>query len=226
MIEEIIVAVAIGGSLGNSWICALLSLGCTIEGKKSGVSFVAGRYLGLVLLGSAIIGLGLMSGLKPTYFLVIFGVLSVAMGVFVLQKTLRSSSKDEVHSNFPFLRRPRHRMRHERKVMGNGGSPCKEFESRPKLGYVFLLGVSRGATPCLKVMVLVPLLISVDFGLAILMILAYATASTIYPIIGFLSGNLLRQWRKYAFHIRVGAALLIMILGMYFIVNALGGSGH
>lgn len=215
---------AIGGGLGNSWICALLSLGCSIEGKKSGIAFVAGRFLGLVLLGAAIAGLGLITGLKPTYFLVAFGVLSIILGVIVLYQTLRTdATPDRRHSRFPLLGRLRKR---KDEVMANGGEPCGEFDSKPKTASFFILGVFRGATPCLKVMVLAPLLISVDFWVAVVMVLAFAAVSTVYPVIGLLSGNLIRQWRKYAPHIRVIAALIIILVGIYFIINAFGGHGH
>jgi len=224
VIGEVVAAMAIGGGLGNSWICALLSLGCSIEGKKSGIAFVGGRFLGLVILGAIIAGLGIIAGLKPTYFLIVFGVLSVILGAFVLYQTLRSGSHRR-HGH-PKIFRGLGKRENDGEVMANGGETCGDLDSKPKTASFFVLGVFRGATPCLKVMVLAPLLISVDFGLAIIMVIAYAAVSTIYPIIGLLSGNLLRQWRKYSWHIRVVAALIIIIIGIYFIINAFGGQGH
>jgi cadmium resistance protein CadD (predicted permease) len=221
MIEELIVAAAVGVSLGNSWICALLSLSCSIDSRKGGVAFIAGRFLGLVLLGGAIAGLGLVQDLDPVYFLVTFGVLTVALGVFVLIRVLtRHSMVMHGHPLLRLLHRGRYQGRCERAVMADGGQIDFEADSKAKTAYVFLLGVVRGATPCVKIMVLAPLLISVDFGLAIGMVLIFAVASTIYPVIGFLSGNILRQSRKYALYMRVGAALLMIALGLYFVVNA------
>lgn len=226
MIEEILVAVAIGGGLGNSWICALLSLGCSIEGKRSGIAFVGGRFLGLLILGAAIAGLGLISSLKPTYFLVVFGAFSIVLGGYALYQTLRKPSHNHKHRK-PLLFRGRAQQAEcKREVMANGGEPCEELDSPPKTASYFALGVFRGATPCLKVAILAPLLISVDFSLAMIMVLAYAAVSTVYPIIGMLSGNLLRQTRKYALYVRVGAAVLIIVLGAYFLINALGGQAH
>lgn len=224
MIEEVVAAMAIGGGLGNSWICALLSLGCSIEGKKSGIAFVAGRFLGLIILGVAIAGLGLITGLKPTYFLIAFGVLSIILGVIVLYQTLRADARrGHRHWEFPFSGGLRKR---KDEVMANGGKPCDKFDSKPKTASFFVLGIFRGATPCFKVMVLAPLLISVDFWVAIVMVLAYAAVSTVYPAIGLLSGNLIRQWRKYTPHIRVIAAFIIILIGIYFVINAFGGHGH
>ncbi len=226
MIEEIVVAMAIGGGLGNSLICALLSLGCSIEGKRSGIAFVGGRFLGLLILGAAIAGLGLIANLKPTYFLIVFGAFSIVLGVYALHQTLRKPSHHHKHRR-PLLFRGRAQQAEcKRDVMANGGEPCEELDSKPKTASYFTLGVFRGATPCLKVAILAPLLISVDFGLAMIMVLAYAAVSTVYPVIGMLSGNLLRQTRKYAIHVRVGAAVLIIVLGAYFLINALGGQAH
>jgi hypothetical protein len=226
MIEEIVVAMAIGGGLGNSWICALLSLGCTIEGKRSGIAFVGGRFLGLMILGAAIAGLGLISNLKPTYFLIVFGPFSIVLGAYALHQTLRKSSHDHKQRRPLFFRGRAQQAECKREVMANGGEPCEELDSPPKTASFFALGVFRGATPCLKVAILAPLLISVDFGLAMIMVLAYAAVSTVYPVIGLLSGNLLRQTRKYAVHMRVAAAVLIIALGIFFIINAFGGQGH
>jgi len=223
MIEEIVVAMVIGGGLGNSWICALLSLGCSIEGKRSGIAFVGGRFLGLMILGAAIAGVGLISNLKPTYFLIVFGAFSIVLGGYALHQTLRKPSHDHKHRRPLFFLGRTRQAQCKREVVANGGETCEEQDSPPKTASFFALGVFRGATPCLKVAVLAPLLISVDFGLAMIMVLAYAAVSTVYPVIGLLSGNLLRQTRKYAVHVRVAAAVLIIALGIYFIINAFGG---
>jgi len=225
MIEELLAAAAVGGSLGNAWICALLSLGCSIDSKKGGAEFIAGRFLGLVLLGGAIAGLGLAQDLNPIYFLVTFGVLTVVLGAFVLIRVLtRHHMAKHGHPLLRLFHRGMHHGKGQRAVMADGGEIDFEGSSKSKIAYIFLLGVVRGATPCVKIMVLAPLLISVDFGLAIGMVLVFAAASTVYPIIGFLSGNIIRQSKRYALYVRVGAALMMIVLGAYFIVNAVVGT--
>ncbi len=221
MIEELLAAAAVGASLGNAWVCALLSLSCSIDSKRAGIAFVAGRFLGITLLGAAIAGLGLVGDLNPTYFLVIFGILTVALGVFVLLRVVtRHHWHKHGHPLFRFLHKRRHHGEHAREVMADGGEVDLEAESKMKVAYVFGLGVVRGATPCVKIVVLAPLLISVDFGLAMGMIFVFAAASTIYPVIGFLSGNILRQSKRYVVYMRVSAAILMIVLGVYFVVNA------
>lgn len=221
MIEELLAAAAVGGSPGNAWACALLSLGCSIDSRRGGAAFIAGRFLGLLLLGSAIAGLGLAGGLDPTYFLAAFGVLTIALGGFVLLRVLtRHHRQTHGHPLIRLLHRGgRHRQEHGI-ALADGGDIDFEADSTSKVAYVFLLGAIRGATPCAKMMVLAPLLVSVDFSLAIGMVLVFAAASTVYPIIGFLSGGILRQTRRYALYLRVGAALLLIALGIYFVANA------
>jgi hypothetical protein len=55
------------------------------------------------------------------------------------------------------------------------------------------LGAVRGATPCLKVLVLAPLLIVNPPGTVVLMAVAYVATSSLYPTIGFLAGRTLRD---------------------------------
>ena len=224
MIEELLAAAAVGASLGNAWICALVSLGCSIDSRKAGIAFVAGRFLGLMLLGAAIAAFGLVESLNPVYFLATFGVLTMTLGVFVLLQVLtRHYWRTHGHSLFRFLRTGRH-SRNADPTMADGGDVSLGTDSNAKAAYVFGLGVARGATPCVKIMVLAPLLISVDFGLAIGMVVVFAVASTIYPVIGFLSGNLLRRSKRHELYVRLGAALLMIVLGVYFIVNAFVGT--
>ena len=225
MIEELLAAAAVGASLGNAWVCALLALGTSIDSRRGGIAFIAGRFLGLMVLGAAIAGLGLVQDLNPVYFLVTFGVLTIALGVFVLLRILTRHSK--VKHGRPLTRLlhgGRRRGEGHRAVMADGGEIDFEADSRSKTAYIFFLGIVRGATPCVKMMVLAPLLISVDFGLALGMVLVFAVASTIYPVIGFLSGNIIRQSKRHAFYVRVGSALMMIVLGVYFVVNALVNS--
>ncbi len=225
MMEELLAAAAVGASLGNAWVCALLALGTSIDSRRGGVAFIAGRFLGLMTLGGAIAGLGLVQDLNPVYFLVTFGALTIVLGVFVLLRVLtRHSMVKHGHPLIRLLHRGRHHGKGHGTVMADGGEIDFEADSRSKTAYILLLGVVRGATPCVKMMVLAPLLVSVDFGLAIGMVLVFAVASTIYPVIGFLSGNIIRQSKRHALYVRIGSALMMIVLGAYFMVSALVSS--
>ncbi len=102
---------------------------------------------------------------------------------------------------------------------------CRK-QSRFKQKHVFALGLFRGATPCLKLMILAPLLIVVNIWLAIAMVLVYAASSTIYPVMGFLLGSLLRKPKRYHKHLRVAGALILITIGVYSIINGLVVADH
>ncbi|KXH76156.1 MAG: hypothetical protein AM326_07575 [Candidatus Thorarchaeota archaeon SMTZ-45] len=226
MIEEIIAAAMIGSSFGNTWTCALISLGCAIDSKRNGIAFIGGRFLGLIVLGSVVAVIGVIESIGAFYFQLIFGILTLILGIIVLIQVLSPHSiKIKKLLRFPSIFGYKHTNQCQKTLMTNGGDVIK-LNSNSKTLYILSLGILRGATPCVKIMVLSPLLISVDFPLAITMVLVFAVASTMYPIIGFLSGNLMRQSKKYIFHVRLSASILMIILSVYFIVTALGGLGH
>lgn len=190
-----------------------------------------GRIVGLVLLGLLVATIGFFTDLSPLYFVLTFGVLSILFGFIVIAQTVR------------LRERVRHLFHRKTSSAGNSPSPasisgpidgrchsgsgnaCEHREGyrmrRFKNSYVFALGIARGATPCLKIMVLLPLLVAVDIYLALAMILVYALASTIYPVIGYLSGNLLRSVEKHSLYVKMGAAVVLVTVGIYSILNVL-----
>lgn len=222
-----IAAASVGISFGSAWLCALVSFGVASEDKVRGLYFILGRIAGLVLLGMAIATLGFFADIPPLYFVIIFGVLSILFGFIVISQVTgfgdrmfrffrlrkRSVKENPAHASNP----GKHHGKGECKGGLKEGHKMRKFKN----SYVFALGVARGATPCLKIMVLVPLLVSVDIYLALAMILVYALASTIYPVIGFLSGSLLRSVEKHATYVRVAAALILVAVGVYSIINVL-----
>jgi hypothetical protein len=102
-----------------------------------------------------------------------------------------------------------------------GHSSCEIRSKDLTKQYSFLLGVLRGATPCLKIFILAPLLIIVDLRLAFLMILIYATGSTVYPMIGFLSANIITNFRKYEAYIQTTGAFVLISIGVFTIIKNL-----
>ncbi len=180
--------------------------------------------MGLVFLGLAIATFSFFAGMPPLYFVAAFGVLSIVFGFIVIMQVtghwdrftglFRSKTAPE-SGNVP------NPGKHHGK--GNCKGPMGEGRKMRKFknSYIFGLGLARGATPCLKIMILVPLLVAVDIYLALAMILVYALVSTVYPVIGFLSGNLLRSVEKHATYVKVAAALTLVAVGVYSIVNVL-----
>jgi cytochrome c biogenesis protein CcdA len=220
----LIAAASVGISFGSAWLCALVSFGVASEDKVRGIYFILGRIVGLVFLGLAIATFSFFAHLPPLYFVVAFGILSVVFGFIVIMQV--SGRWDRVTGIFRSKKAldsghtPNPGKHHGK---GNCKGPMREGRKMRKFknSYIFGLGIARGATPCLKIMVLVPLLVAVDIYLALAMIIVYALASTVYPVIGFLSGNLLRSVEKHATYVKVAAALTIVAVGIYSIINVL-----
>jgi hypothetical protein len=106
---------------------------------------------------------------------------------------------------------------------GNSEHVCKTLPkskhgSKLTKRYSFFLGLFRGATPCFKLLVIAPLLIVVDFYVAVLMVLVFAATSTIYTLIGFISASILTSFRKYETHVQVAGAITLIGIGIYTII--------
>ena len=77
----------------------------------------------------------------------------------------------------------------------------------------------RGATPCVKIMMLVPLILTLPFQDSMLLVVIYALSSSIYTVAGVLVGNSLgtvafSEWRPHL--TRVGA-MMMMGIGVYYL---------
>ena len=148
------------------------------------------------------------------YLLILFGILTIIFGTFIIFKIYHRITK---HRTGP----------DSNTCMQKHGDQLTKHGSKMTKRYGFFLGVFRGATPCLKVFILAPLLIVVELPLAFLMILVFASASTVYPIIGFLSANLLKNFGKYDAYVQVAGAIILISIGVFMILNHIlfqGGS--
>jgi cytochrome c biogenesis protein CcdA len=101
-----------------------------------------------------------------------------------------------------------------------GANPKREMTKR----YGFGLGVFRGATPCLKVLILAPLLIISPLELAIMMVLVFTIATTTYPVIGFLSANIFKNFRKYDTFVQTAGAIMLIGIGIFMMLNELANN--
>jgi cytochrome c biogenesis protein CcdA len=143
----------------------------------------------------------------------------------------------DIKINLPFLRNKSENEPGKENGNGQGNGQEKGHHGKHKNGeckksrnmkskHVFILGLFRGATPCLKIMILVPLLITADFWLALAIVIVYAITSTVYPIMGFLFGSLLRKFERYHTHVRVAGAVILIFVGVYSLVNGLVFAEH
>jgi len=246
MILELIVAATIGLSFANTWMCVLLSFGAATEGVQASKYFIAGRFLGVLGLGLAIASLRMaMQDYLPLVFLT-FGILSVVFAVLVLgrQWLERKAKKQREAAARAHGKRSCEECGHCRPkdgerdndlfkatcncdVFGPIGQSCdhENMEEIPekKTGfgakYGLALGIFRGATPCAKMVLMAPLLIVSDVPLTVGMLLVYALASTIYPVIGLLSAKLVSNVKVNSMYIRAAGALIVLIIGVYSIMK-------
>ena len=257
MIPELLAAAAVGLSFSNAWMCIGLSFGTRGDSAAVGGRFIAGRVLGLALVGVAISAIGAITEIPAIYFVGIFAAASVLFGILMLVGIYGGPG--------PMKRRLRHALglqRGERCEEGQGasgmahgtdsdcppassrndseegaGSQSSRFvreeggagntgeeggaknKHRLRPTGAFLLGVMRGATPCVKLMVLAPLLIAVGPLWAVVLSLVYALSSSAYPIIGFLIASSVSYVPKYERAARVAGAAVMILVGAYMIVN-------
>ena len=110
--------------------------------------------------------------------------------------------------------------------IGNNNHVCKTIpksmqHSKLTKRYSLLLGLFRGATPCLKVFIIAPLLIAVDLWLAFWMVIIFAASSTVYTIIGFISASVLTSFWKYESYVQVAGASILIGIGIFTIITKL-----
>jgi cytochrome c biogenesis protein CcdA len=203
-----------------------MGFGARTDSKLTGTYFILGRVIGVILLGMIIASIGFILEGYTIYLVLIFGVLTIIFGLLVI-----FNKKLTWKSISPFKSHLKPTAMDGGTCIGpkKGHGKCKNNHKghHPQKGrifnnkYAFSLGLFRGATPCLKIMVLTPLLLVVELQLALLMMLGYVATSTIYPIIGHLTANLVTKFDKYDLYIRVTGAVVLIILGIYSISKIL-----
>jgi cytochrome c biogenesis protein CcdA len=245
MILELLVAATVGVSFANTWMCVLLSFGAATEGVEASKYFIAGRFLGVLALGVLIASLRLaMQDYMPYVFLA-FGLFSVLFGVLVLGRQYlerKAQKMRAAHRPDPAKCKACGKCSVENKkdedlfkatcncdVFGPIGASCDhdahELEAREKKKsrfgprYGLALGLFRGATPCAKMMLLAPLLIVSDIPVTIGMLLVYAAASTVYPVIGLMSARIISKVKLGSIWIKAAGAMVVLIVGIYSIMK-------
>jgi cytochrome c biogenesis protein CcdA len=218
MIPELLAAAAVGISFSNAWLCMGLSFGTRGEGASVGGRFIAGRFVGLVLIGVAISAVGAITEIPPIYFVAAFGVSSVLFGILMLVGIFGGPG--------PLKRRLRHALGLQRAdgCTEHGGSGQRQngtgrWSKGWRPGSAFLLGIMRGATPCVKLMVLAPLLIAVGPLWAAALSFVYALASSAYPVIGFLAASSISYVPRYERAVKVAGASIMILIGLYMMFN-------
>jgi len=233
-------AALIGFGFGNSFLCSLVALGSTAgRGKAACLAFVGGRFAGIMLLGVVLGLFGWYLNISSKWMLLLFALLSLLFGVLVLAypraltrwRLLRHCEVGGCESCES----------HDHELPGQENHDCSscgaarnchqgsaenhshhhaahKFKSLTSSS-IFSLGVVRGGTPCLKILLLLPLVLTLPFLEAMLLVAVFALSSTIYPIIGILAGNILGDAvsEKRMPQLTRAAAFLMIGLGAYYL---------
>ena len=221
------------------------------EQKSAVIFFILVRFLGVLVLGVTIALVGVVFDGYLIYFLILFAALTMIFGALVIIRLYLKTRKQATdHDCSSCERQHKQSCPGNVNINANAAAACQDAgacndtgacnevglgrwlqrKTRSKIldkttkitkRYSFVLGVFRGATPCLKIFILAPLLIVVDLPVALLMIVIYAGVSTIYPVIGFLSANLLTNFKKYESYVQAIGALTLISIGVYTIFKQL-----
>jgi hypothetical protein len=239
MWAETVAAASVGLSFGNSWLCILLSLGTRAHSKSLALWFILGRFLGIMGLGLIAALFGLFVVIPQRYFILTFAIVTVVFGLAILLQQ---------YGWFSRIRFDRHGHQapvgcaHKHDGSGPRGRGAKGGHNGPghptgsgpacqgggiggKGGFVF--GLIRGATPCVKFLILVPLVLVFPLPQAMLLVFIFALTSTIYPVIGFLLGNVIVNLpifgspRKAAFRLAVLSSFILLGIGIYYLYKYL-----
>jgi cytochrome c biogenesis protein CcdA len=237
MLLELMVAAIIGISFGNAWVCILMSFGTRSEERSVGLWFIAGRFLGLLILGSVISLLRFAAQDVMPLVLLIFGISTILFGILILlrhyienrfthlEKDLSNRFVFSLLSLFMVL--PGSQKCKANPVKNKDRKNChdlhkgqrhKKHKSASKR-FGFSLGLIRGATPCAKVIVLTPLLVAFGFPQSLPLILVYASTSTVYPVIGYLSADVLTNFEAHRFKLKMLGAFILIVMGLYYIIK-------
>lgn len=228
MWPEVTAAAMIGVSFWNSWVCLLLSFGNRAHSKRMASSFILGRFIGIMTLGIIISLFGFLVDIPTDIYTLIFGIITLLFALFIFKRHI-----------FPRLRTAKHMPRENsgctdcgscsagcgpEKNTGCGGCSMHHSSGGKISGKTgFFYGMFRGATPCLKMLILAPLLITTGFPLAILLTAVFAVTSSAYPIIGFLIGDLITQLAAFkanpriSFSLNMVSLLTLLGIGIYYL---------
>ena len=239
MYAEVLAAAMVGVSFSNSWVCLLLSLGTRTHSKRLAGAFIVGRFVGIMALGTLVALFGFFVDIPTRYYTLVFGVITILFALYIFARHILP--KTGLVRRFPLLMKLRflgcsdcHDSEQAQGDPGQGCeapstcsegcnncSPHKEADVTGTGGLLY--GLFRGATPCLKMLILAPLLITVSFPMAILLTAVFAVASSIYPVIGFLVGGLITQFATISRSPRTVVVLnlisltLLLSIGIYYV---------
>jgi hypothetical protein len=236
MWQEVAVAGMVGLALSDAWLCLFMGASFAAADRRMSWGFLAGRTLGVMGL---LIALGLLgASLLPSkgWLVVVFAGSTVAVATVLAFSAYRPGLLGGCS--------------HEANVACDGGVPdgtgcdqgcagcgagaaidgggcghmpaglVRRLSGMGPLVTGLTLGTVRGAMPCLKVLVITPLLVISPPATVVAMAMAFAATSAVYPLIGLVSGRTLSSLGGNGRRLRLAGALGVAAVGVVTLVRS------
>ena len=232
-------AAMVGLALSDAWLCLFMGASFATADRRMSWGFLAGRTVGVLALLLAIGLLG--ASLLPSkgWLVAIFAASTIAVAGLLALSIYRPGLLGGCA--------------HDASVSCDGGEPdgtgCGEgcdgcgagvapdqacarmprgivdrLAGRSPLVTGLALGAVRGAMPCLKVLIITPLLVTSPPATVVVMALAFALTSTVYPLIGLVSGRTVTQLAGNGRRLRLVGAAGLAAVGVITLVRFYQGT--
>lgn len=242
--DIIIAAVLIGFGFGNIFLCMFVAMSASVgRGWKVGAAFIFGRFAGVLTLGIFIALFGWYIDFSSSSMILIFAIMSILFGALVLLwpsglARLRLLRHCEVGGRESCDDKSQESSVHDCSTCSSSKNcsansehdPLFEIDDKNKkhgrfknqLGLsmtsIAAFGFVRGATPCLKILLLVPLILTLPLLESVVICGLFALSSSIYSIIGIFMGSLLgiAATEKRIPQLRRAGAVMLIGIGIYY----------
>jgi hypothetical protein len=234
--QEVAAAALVGLALSDAWLCLFMGASVAAADRRLGWGFLAGRTLGVTTL---LVAIGLLgAGLLPSrgWLVAIFAASTIGVATLLAVSAYRPSVLGGC-------------AHHASLSCDGGepdGTGCSQgcegcsaasgegreggchpvprwladrLSGRSPLVVGVSIGAVRGAMPCLKVLIIVPLLVASPPSTVVAMALAFALTSSVYPLIGLVSGRTLATLADNGRRLRLAGALGVAAVGVATLVR-------
>ena len=234
MTNDYLVALLLGFSFGNLWLCAILVFSLQSTNRATCGGYLLGRFIAIVILSVAVAAVGKFVSLDRNLLNLLSGLLLLAFSLYLVVTRILNWklpwSKPHVHegekpeqcsgicnicvseeAEFEALTRQA-RTEMKRAV-------TKESVAGFSVG--MSIGAMRGASMCGKLAILVPILLGVPVSKAFVIGLIFSLSSSIYPILGFVLGAFavkLLSYKKWLFGV---SCAFLAVFGLRYILLGL-----
>ena len=232
--NDYLVALLIGFSFGNLWLCAILVFSLQTTNRSTCCGYLLGRFIAISVLSVAVAAVGRFVSLDRNLLNVLSGLLLLAFSLYLTATRILNWklpwSKPHVHQGErpeqcsgicnicvseepefePLTRQARAEMKR---------SVNKESVAGFSVG--MSIGAMRGASMCGKLAILVPILLSAPVFKALVIGVIFSLSSSIYPLLGFILGAFavkLLSFKKWLFGI---SCVFLAVFGLRYLLLGL-----